>query len=549
MAEKQPPEAKPPLASTERIIGVLLITAAVVLFIYGLAGESPVTCNKPYIHVGVDCCLDINDNGICDSAECIPGSYFAMDSGGACMNFTTSCMPRGWTRVDKCPIATCFDGIRDCHDGACETDVDQGGPCKTENASCFDGIKNQNEEGVDCGGVCPPCLTRPQKASCFDALVNCHDGACETGVDCGGPCPPCLPTCSDGVQNQGETGVDCGGACPPCPKPVAPEWVYSTPSSIQINEVRLSNDSGFVIAGSYDNFTYFFNAAGVKLWDFDARESVEHVGLSASGDIAAASAGVYVYFFRNATTRSQSSDVRRYRMGDTVNGIYVRPDGTFVAAGSIYENSTAGNNYLFYFNTSGMVTSSTDLGRSSSRVKVSSNGYGVIDGGFLYLNGAGSPVDLGTKFGTSSIVDVEFALDGNAVAVSPSKLYFIDAAGRVKWSRDFSNARHVAVSERGDDVVVGSDNVYLFRSNGTLAWEYNTSYNVSLTGISRTGAYVMVATEDRYLSVLNNSGSLLWKYFVNSRITAAGFSEDENYLAVGTFNGEVYLLKTRQEPS
>lgn len=30
----------------------------------------------------------------------------------------------------------------------------------------------------------------------------------------GGVCAP--PTCSDGVQNQGETGLDCGGPCAPC---------------------------------------------------------------------------------------------------------------------------------------------------------------------------------------------------------------------------------------------------------------------------------------------------------------------------------------------
>ena len=23
-------------------------------------------------------------------------------------------------------------------------------------------------------------------------------------------------TCSDGIQNQGETGIDCGGPCPKC---------------------------------------------------------------------------------------------------------------------------------------------------------------------------------------------------------------------------------------------------------------------------------------------------------------------------------------------
>ncbi|MFH1585927.1 MAG: hypothetical protein ABIB79_04110 [archaeon] len=49
--------------------------------------------------------------------------------------------------------------------------------------------------------------------NCFDGIKNCHDDACELLVDCGGPCIPC-PTCSDGVQNQGERGIDCEGPCP-----------------------------------------------------------------------------------------------------------------------------------------------------------------------------------------------------------------------------------------------------------------------------------------------------------------------------------------------
>ena len=71
--------------------------------------------------------------------------------------------------------------------------------------TCYDGIKNQGEEGVDCGGPCPPCPT------CDDGIQN--QG--EEGIDCGGPCPPC-PSCFDGIQNQGEEGIDCGGPCPPC---------------------------------------------------------------------------------------------------------------------------------------------------------------------------------------------------------------------------------------------------------------------------------------------------------------------------------------------
>jgi hypothetical protein len=70
---------------------------------------------------------------------------------------------------------------------------------------CYNGLQDQNEEGIDCGGPCPPCGT------CFDRIQN--QG--EEGIDCGGPCPPC-GTCYDGIQNQGEDGIDCGGPCPPC---------------------------------------------------------------------------------------------------------------------------------------------------------------------------------------------------------------------------------------------------------------------------------------------------------------------------------------------
>ena len=51
--------------------------------------------------------------------------------------------------------------------------------------SCSDGVQNQGESGIDCGGPC-------------------------------GACPP-APTCMDGIQNQNETGIDCGGVCPECP--------------------------------------------------------------------------------------------------------------------------------------------------------------------------------------------------------------------------------------------------------------------------------------------------------------------------------------------
>lgn len=109
------------------------------------------------------------------------------------------------------------------------------------NNSCNNGLQNENETGVDCGGECAPC----PYPTCNDGIQN----GTETGVDCGGDCLPCcLPagtlcddgnpetvddiedgncnceggidvggSCFDGIQNGSETDVDCGGAnCPPC---------------------------------------------------------------------------------------------------------------------------------------------------------------------------------------------------------------------------------------------------------------------------------------------------------------------------------------------
>lgn len=56
---------------------------------------------------------------------------------------------------------------------------------------------------VSCGKVDP---------NCTDGLLNQN----ETDIDCGGVCAVCK-TCDDGIQNQGEARIDCGGPCTLCP--------------------------------------------------------------------------------------------------------------------------------------------------------------------------------------------------------------------------------------------------------------------------------------------------------------------------------------------
>jgi len=91
-----------------------------------------------------------------------------------------------------------------------------GSICGYQTRSCFD-LNECNITIKEPSGLQSCYFTTDP--SCFDGIKNCHGGGCEFLVDCGGPCGAC-PTCSDGIQNQNEGGIDCGG---PCPKQCEPE--------------------------------------------------------------------------------------------------------------------------------------------------------------------------------------------------------------------------------------------------------------------------------------------------------------------------------------
>ena len=91
-------------------------------------------------------------------------------------------------------------GLRDCVSGVCTANICQA-------PTCFDGVQNGNEVGIDCRGVCNNLC--PDGRRCL-AANDCVSGVCNNNI-CG------VASCNDGVKNGVETGVDCGGgACPKC---------------------------------------------------------------------------------------------------------------------------------------------------------------------------------------------------------------------------------------------------------------------------------------------------------------------------------------------
>lgn len=93
-----------------------------------------------------------------------------------------------------------------------ETWVDCGGECGPcpQNAN---GIQDGDETGIDCGGTAGGC-----ELLCDDGLLNGNEDQidCEDDIaNVDESCPHC-PTCVDGQMNGDEVGIDCGGDCPAC---------------------------------------------------------------------------------------------------------------------------------------------------------------------------------------------------------------------------------------------------------------------------------------------------------------------------------------------
>jgi hypothetical protein len=107
----------------------------------------------------------------------------------------------GGAECPTCEVGRSCAHATDCTDGVCLNNI-----CRA--SSCSDGMRNGQETDIDCGGAgtCKRC--EPGQACASNA--DCSSSRCDGGGHCA------IPTCADGVKNDGETDTDCGGTCPAC---------------------------------------------------------------------------------------------------------------------------------------------------------------------------------------------------------------------------------------------------------------------------------------------------------------------------------------------
>lgn len=125
----------------------------------------------------------------------------------------------------------------------------------------------------------------------------CDDGVCGPGEDCG-TCPEdCgeCPSCSDGVQNQGEEGVDCGGPCPiPCGNDncTCPSGCDAIIAAGVPHVVDGAQDACYFFEGGMGSFINSWNAQSVNL----NGESITNRYVASGTYPASIDGGYYLYF-------------------------------------------------------------------------------------------------------------------------------------------------------------------------------------------------------------------------------------------------------------
>ena len=160
----------------------------------------------------------------------------------------------------------------------------------SKQGTCTDGIQNQDETSVDCGGVC---------------------GACQS--------------CTDGIKNGTETGVDCGGAsCSTCNSPCVS---YTNTTYINMSGVVNASVFAYVDSQNSAHIVMDINTNAFSISGYDI-----YLGSSAYSSLAVGAQQVYTVV--NSSYSGTSGAMQAGQASVTITQTGFNPTQYYGTAGS-----------------------------------------------------------------------------------------------------------------------------------------------------------------------------------------------------------------------
>jgi hypothetical protein len=268
----------------------------------GSYGLVPTGCGDPFASMANGygaCASQWGSDGVSDSLGCNPsgGVYQAAQQAGYASATSDNSFGFHYCDSGTCQKTLCSGAYCNTSLSYIDTTKFKGFTLCKQPPTCFDGVKNQSEIGLDCGGPCA-------QDCCGDGVQNDQ----ETGLDCGGPvCGACQPMCSDGLLNSDEDFPDCGGSfCPACPtgfQVLATQNVAYNGNNYLVLKVKLGSDQatgptwcddytdlcqayGLSPTGCGQPFAGMSNGYGACVSQWGSVGGSDTLGCNASGSVA-----------------------------------------------------------------------------------------------------------------------------------------------------------------------------------------------------------------------------------------------------------------------
>jgi WD40 repeat protein len=226
------------------------------------------------------------------------------------------------------------------------------------------------------------------------------------------------------------------------------------------------------------------------------------------------------------------------------NSVGMSTDGTRIAA--------AMDDGLHIFFPNGTVCGSAGT-EPATHVAVSGDGGTIVTGdkqGTLQIyNGTGSKVGATAviKKESTTVLNLATTRNGSVIAATDSQgLYLYTRAGKVRWKTDFDSPSALALAANGTLVMIGGlHSVLLYNATSTSAekvGEYDTGGRVDSLATSTDGTRTVVGTENKKVTLLNETGDALWSHPTGDWANLVALSDDASVIAAGSMDKKVQVF-------
>lgn len=326
-------------------------------------------------------------------------------------------------------------------------------------------------------------------------------------------------------------------------------WTYKTGNYSWA--VAVSDDGRYVIAGSDDMRTYFFDSRsgdGRPLWSHAAKGYVRQVAISGNGTYAASGgADGNVFFFRS---NESGNSLWSFRADSSIYALAMSNDGDYLVAGS-----QRGTVYIFKTDQTNPLTKQyaiqggvLALSLSESRALVATS----ADGDLYFFAEVSSSSGYNWIFENyTSLPRLAISSDASYIVAGGSDgyLYLFKRSGElVDHKRVGGAVSALSMSSTTGRIVAGttSGNLFLYRiKNGLdLLSSLATGRPITSTAISESGDRILFANIDGAISMLDQSlAAQQWTFSSGAIVHSLSMSSTGSVMAAVSDTGDVYLFR------